>query len=187
MSTYSYIVTSQKPTSVSHSIVCNFTSSQDSNLILSRGNHLEVHTLREDGLQSILDTTLFGTINSIDYFRPNNSNQDLLFVLTEKKHFCIYGFDSLTQKLVAKAAGNVKDRLGREIESGQRGFVDPDYRVIGMLIYECQLKVLPIESSGVKDSFNLHFDETRILDIVFLYGCAKPTVWYNNNNNYYYY
>jgi DNA damage-binding protein 1 len=138
---YSYVVTSQKPTAVFHSLVCSFTSSVDRNLVIARGNHIEIHTFREDGLSAEFDVPLFGKIASLDSYRPHNLDQDLIFILTEKKHFCILGYDAATKKLVTRASGNVKDRVGRDIESGQRAFIDPDNRVIGMLLYEGLLKV----------------------------------------------
>lgn len=36
--------------------------------------------------------------------------------------------------------------------------------------------MVPIDSSGLKDAFNLTLEETRVFDIKFLHGCAKPTV-----------
>ena len=138
---YSYIVNSQKPTAVQHTVVCSFTSPHETNLILARGNHLEIQTLREDGLAPILDVALFGKITSLDFYRPVNSSQDVLFILTEKKHYSVIGYDSLSKKLVTRALGNVKDRVGRDIETGQRGFIDPDSRMIAMLLYDGLLKV----------------------------------------------
>jgi DNA damage-binding protein 1 len=138
---YSYIVNSQKPTAVQHTVVCSFTSPLETNLILARGNHLEIQTLKEDGLAPILDVALFGKITSLDFYRPVNSNQDVLFILTEKKHYSVIGYDSLNKKLVTRALGNVKDRVGRDIETGQRAFIDPDSRMIAMLLYDGLLKV----------------------------------------------
>ena len=139
---YSYVVNSQKPTAVQHTIVCNFTSPTDRNLIIAKGNHLEIQTLAEDGLTPILDVGLFGKITALDFYRPANTHQDVIFVLTEKKHFSVIGFDSINKKLVTRAAGNVKDRVGRDIESGQRGFIDPNNSMIAMLLYEGLLKVI---------------------------------------------
>jgi len=81
----------------------------------------------------------------------------------------------------------------REIDIGQRLFVDPDDRLIGMLLYDGQLKVrnlyklmvvtvliflqaIPIEANGLRDPFNLSLDETKIIDIKFLYNCLRPTL-----------
>ena len=138
---YSYVVNSHKPTAVNHAIVCNFTSPTDRNLIITKGNHIEIQTLAEDGLCPILDVGLFGRITALDFYRPKNSTQDVIFILTEKKHFSVIGFDPVNKKLITHAAGNVKDRVGRDIVSGQKGFIDPNHSMIAMLLYEGLLKV----------------------------------------------
>ena len=197
---YSYVVNSQKPTAVQHAVVCSFTSPDDTNLIIAKGNHLEIQTLKEDGLDPILDVALFGKITALDFYRPANTKQDILFVLTEKKHFSVIGYDAINKKFITRAIGNVKDRVGRDIESGQRGFIDPENKMIAMLLYDGLLKVsvnsqravlivesqfdfiwrvlqiIPIEGASLKDAFNLRLDMLRLIDIKFLYGCARPTV-----------
>ena len=174
--TYSYLVTTQKPTAVQHAVVCNFTSATERNLILVKSNRIEIHTLMPEGLMPILDTPLNGRIVSIDYYRPTISSQDVLFLLLESKQFCILGFDPSTKTIINRARGNVRDKAGRDIETGPRGFVDPDGRVIGMHLYEGLLKVVPIESSSLREAYNVRLEELRLLDIVFLHGCAKPTL-----------
>lgn len=138
---YSYIVNSQKPTAVNHTVVCNFTSPLDTNLIIAKGNHLEIQTLKEDGLAPILDVALFGKITALDFYRPANCSQDVIFVLVEKKQFSVIGYDTEKKALVTRANGNLKDRIGRESGSGYRGFIDPDNRMIAMFLYDGLLKV----------------------------------------------
>ena len=138
---YSYVVTSQKPTAVQHSIICNFTSPTDINLIIAKGNHLEVHTLDKDILIPVQNVALFGKIASLQFYRPPSSQQDVVFVLTERKHFCILGYDTEKKVFISKATGNAKDRVGRDLERGLSAVIDPDNRVIGMLLYEGLLKV----------------------------------------------
>lgn len=138
---YLYAVTSQRPTATNFSIVCNFTSPTDRNLVLARGNYLEIHVLREHGLSPVLDVPMFGRIKALDFYRPVNGTQDLLFVLIERKKFCILAYDASKNELVTKSIGNVKDRIGRDIEMGQRAFLDPDSRMIGMMLYDGLIKV----------------------------------------------
>jgi DNA damage-binding protein 1 len=143
---YSYVVNSQKPTAVHHTVVCSFTSPSDTNLIIAKGNHLEVQTLKEDCLAPVLDVALFGKITALDFYRPANSTQDVIFILTEKKNFSVIGYDTINKKLITRAIGNVKDRVGRDIETGQRGFIDPDHRMIAMLLYDGLLKVTTLST-----------------------------------------
>lgn len=139
---YSYVVTSQKATAVNHAIVCNFTSSDNKNLILAKGNYLLVYAIKNGTTELVLECPLFGKIKCLEYYRPSTATTDSLFVLTERKSFCVLGYDQLTNKLITRAVGNVRDRAGRDVEIGQRGLVDPDFRMIGMMLYEGHLKVM---------------------------------------------
>jgi hypothetical protein len=107
---------------------------------------------------SLFDLPVYGKIISVDFYRPPSSSPnnnligggnseaplDYLFLLTQSRMFCILKFDAATQKVVTKTMGHVKERIGREMERGQRGFFDPDSRVIAMHLYEGLLKVSTI-------------------------------------------
>ena len=138
---YTYVASSQKPTAVNHSLVCNFVSPDEKNLILVRSNHIEIHTLKESELAGLLDVSLYGNVLSIAAYRHSTLNVDVLFVLTDKRHFCVLGYDADNRKIITRAVGSIKERVGKELECGQRGIIDPDNRMIGMLVYEGLLKV----------------------------------------------
>lgn len=179
-----YVVTAQPATSIIGSIVCNFTSPNSRDLIITKGNHLEVHCLSasSDGktpvLHHFIDATMHGKIVSIDKYTPqNNSQQDSLFILTERKNFCILSYDNSTKKLITNCNGNVKDRIGREIETGICGLLDNQHNIIAMMVYEGLIKIFPIDpiTNVIKESYNLRLEEIRYLDVKFLYGYSKPT------------
>ena len=44
-------------------------------------------------------------------------------------------------ELVTRASGDVKDRVGRPVENGQIGIVDPWCRMIGLHLYDGLFKV----------------------------------------------
>lgn len=142
---FSYVVTSQKPTAVNFSVVCSFTSPDERNLIVARGNYLSVYSIFDNGISMSLETPLFGRIKCLETYRPSSSATDVLFILTERKSFFVVGYDSQNQKLVTRAVGNVKDRAGRDVEIGQRGLIDPDFRMIGMILYEGHIKVISFQ------------------------------------------
>jgi DNA damage-binding protein 1 len=143
---YLYAVTSQKATAVNFSVVCNFCSPNEKNLILAKNNHLEIYNLKENGLALITDVTLFGSIKALEFYRPTGVSQDVLFVLTERKKIAILAYDSVQKKIITKSMGNVKDRIGRDAEMGQRGFIDPEGKMIGMILYDGLLKVCALVS-----------------------------------------
>lgn len=173
---YLYIATSQKPTSVTASVECNFTGPFDQNLIVARGNNLEIQTLRADGLFLEKSISLFGRVACIESYRLNGASQDLLFILTQKKHYCVLGWDSASSSPIVRIAGNLKDRFGKDCEMGYRVFIDPDNRMIGILIHEGQLKIFPMDNGALRDPFDVRLDVLRPLDIKFLAGFSRPTI-----------
>jgi DNA damage-binding protein 1 len=106
------------------------------------GTHLEISTLREDGAL-VLEKTfgLYGRIACLEYYRPASLTQDVLFIFTDKKHFSVLGWDNDGKKIVVRATGNLRDRSGKDIDGGPRVLMEPSNRMIGVLVYNGQLKV----------------------------------------------
>ena len=171
---YTYAVTSQRATAVHFAKVCYLTSSEDKNLVLAKGNRIEVHKYTVEGLQLETEFPLYGRIASLGCYRPHGQLLDVLFVLTEKKQFTVLGYDTETKEFNAKFSGSLKDKLGHDRDSGIKGILGPENRMVGMLLCEGMIKIIPIEQSGMKESFNSRLEISRILDCVFLHGQAKP-------------
>lgn len=122
-SQYNYVVTAQKSTLVSHSLVGKFTSPTDLNLIIAKGSRLEVHTSTPDGLEPVLETSLNGTIEAMKLVRPKvwncelqycsvlsvvqGNKQDSIAIITTRKQFCTLSYDAERGALVTEMAGRV--------------------------------------------------------------------------------
>ena len=65
-----YVVTAQKPTKVTHSVVGHFTGPDDLNLIVARGTRFELHVATEEGLSPVFDVPVHGRIATMELFRP---------------------------------------------------------------------------------------------------------------------
>ncbi|XP_058071572.1 DNA damage-binding protein 1 isoform X2 [Magnolia sinica] len=177
MSVWNYVVTAHKPTNVTHSCVGNFTSPQELNLIIAKCTRIEIHLLTPQGLQPMLDVPIYGRIATLELFRPHGEAQDFLFIATERYKFCVLQWDAETSELITRAMGDVSDRIGRPTDNGQIGIIDPDCRLIGLHLYDGLFKVIPFDNKGqLKEAFNIRLEELQVLDIKFLYGCAKPTI-----------
>ncbi|CAN0877348.1 DNA damage-binding protein 1a [Linum grandiflorum] len=177
MSIWNYVVTAHKPTNVTHSCVGNFTSPQELNLIIAKCTRIEIHLLTPQGLQPLLDVPIYGRIATLELFRPHGEAQDFLFIATERYKFCVLQWDSEASELVTRAMGDVSDRIGRPTDNAQIGIIDPDCRLIGLHLYDGLFKVIPFDNKGqLKEAFNIRLEELQVLDIKFLYGCAKPTI-----------
>lgn len=182
-SVYNYVVTAHKPTAVNLSVVGNFTSPTDINLIVAKSTRIEIHTLTVDGLQGVLDVPIYGRIASLELFRPKGEPKDLLFLHTERYKFCVLEYvppkgdsDNDKGELKARANGDVQDKIGRPADFGQLGLIDPECRMIGLHLYDGLFKVLPLNGTTIEEAFNVRLEELSVLDMVFLTGCQKPTV-----------
>eukprot|EP00743_Colponemidia_sp_Colp-15_P005247 GILK01005646.1.p1 GENE.GILK01005646.1~~GILK01005646.1.p1 ORF type:complete len:1143 (+),score=205.41 GILK01005646.1:93-3431(+) len=177
MSQWNYVVTAQKPTSVSHSLTGNFTGPNELNLIIAKSTRIEIYRMGPEGLQPILDVGIYGRISTLRLFRPEGEPQDLLFVSTERYKFCVLAYDSRSGEIITRANGDVQDRIGRPSENGQIGIIDPQCRLFGLHLYDGLFKVIPVDAKNqLKEAFNIRLEELMVLDIVFLHGCAKPTI-----------
>lgn len=170
-------MTAHKPTNVTHSCVGNFTNPHDINLIIAKCTRIEIHILAPQGLQPMLDVPIYGRIATLELFRPHGEAQDYLFISTERYKFCVLQWDAESGELITRAMGDVSDRIGRPTDNGQIGIIDPDCRLIGLHLYDGLFKVIPFDNKGqLKEAFNIRLEELQVLDIKFLYGCAKPTI-----------
>jgi DNA damage-binding protein 1 len=142
---HSYAVSTLEATAVTFSVVCRLsataTESEKSNLVLAKGNLLEIYSFSEDGLVKLLSTPLFGRITALETYQPGDLTYDVLFILTERKHFSILCYDGATNSLVTRAKGSLRDPVGRSLEQGQRGIIDPEGRMVGMMLDDGLLKV----------------------------------------------
>ena len=67
---HNYIVTAQEATGINASVTGNFTGPNDLNLIIAKNNKLEVHLVTPSGLESKLDSNIYGRISALQLFRP---------------------------------------------------------------------------------------------------------------------
>lgn len=171
------MVSAQKPTAITHAVTGNFTGPDDLNLIVAKTTRIEIHLLTSDGLKPLLDVNIYGRIATMSLFRASKQKQDFLFISTERYDIMVIRYNSSTGEIITEASGNVSERVGRPVDSGQITMVDPDSRLIFLHIYTGHLKCIPIdENSNLKEAFNIRIEELQILDITYLSGCLKPTI-----------
>ncbi|XP_025085056.1 DNA damage-binding protein 1-like [Pomacea canaliculata] len=176
---YNYVVTAHKPTAVNACVTGNFTSPDDLNLIIAKNTRMEIYSVTPEGLRPVKEVGIYGRIAVMELFRPQGENKDLLFVLTARYNAMIleYQQDGETTEIIARAHGNVQDRIGRPSETGIIGIIDPQCRVIGLRLYDGLFKVIPLERENKElKAFNIRLEELMVIDMQFLHGCATPTV-----------
>ena len=177
MAMWNYVVTAHKPSNVNLCVTGNFTAPNEQNLIVAKCNRLVIYKLTADGLHPVMDTPIYGRIANIELFRMNGAEKDFLFLSTERFKFCVLEYDMISGELITKAMGDVSDRIGNRVDSGQITRIDPERRMIGLHIYDGFFKVIPFDTKGaLKEAFNIRLEELQVLDLQFLYGCTVPTI-----------
>ena len=111
---YNYIGIIHKPTAVSHSLKCNFTSKTNDNLILIKNNIIEIYNLTKNGLEPNPYLNIFGKIIIVENIPCNKQNKDNLFILTEDLDYRIISYNN--NKIENLIKGNIKEDLGKKNE-----------------------------------------------------------------------
>jgi DNA damage-binding protein 1 len=179
MSNCSYLVTAQHATAVSHCDTGNFTSAEDLNLLIARGNRIEIMLVTPEGLRSVKEIEIYGTVEVMKLYKPYGSEQARLFVLTAKYNAMILEVEGKGSdiEILTKAYGDVRDKIGKKSETGILAAVDPEARVIGLRLYDSLFKVIPLDRGQTElKAFNIRIEEIMIHDIQFLHGCQHPTI-----------
>jgi len=194
---FNYVVTAHKPTAVSYSCVGHFTHLERQNLIVARSNRIEIYLLTEEGLEPVLETTVYGRIAMLKLCegRKNGDRENIpgrLVVVTEDRYsLAVLSYDAATNTLRTVSSGDVSDLTGRPVEHGMLGDIDRNARVIALHIYDGLIKFIPFDENGnLLQAFNANLNELKVLDFVFLpstssstSGIAIDASEYGNNNN----
>jgi len=163
---YSYVVTANPPTAVTHVLTASLSGPRGValNVIVAKATRLEVHLVTPEGLVLLLDVPINGRIAELHAFRPSGCACDRLFLLTEARQFAILSYESgggggggggggaaadaaeggggsAAGELVTHAHGDLSDRIGRACDSGPWALVEPTCRAIACHIYDGLLKV----------------------------------------------
>ena len=184
MAEFNYVVTAQRPTAVTSSVVGCFTGKKQRNLIVAKCTRLEVYLLAPEGLQLVLDVDVYGRIAAMGLFSPpnrkmvhkgtgtENTGKQMLYILTEHYKLSVVKYDEDTGELVTVAKGTVEDSIGRQSDSGQIGILDPLNRCIALSLYDGMLKLIPIlySTGHLGEAYNVRLQEFQIIDVKFLYG-----------------
>ena len=99
-----YVVTCQKATAVTAAFTARFTSAEATNLVVVKGNHVEVHECTADGLSLLLDVPIYGDIADVRTVRPPGEARDLLLVLTDDRfQGALLAYDAETGTVATRA------------------------------------------------------------------------------------
>eukprot|EP01084_Bolivina_argentea_P287632 493560_1 len=183
---HNYLVTAQPATVVSNSHCGYFNSESELNTILIKGNHIEIYSCTsDDGFQKINELPFYGRIIQSLLFRPPKCTTDHLFLLTQSFSFCIIGCDPLTNQIITKATGQLKEE-NASIKTSSQSLISIDQSQTNIIIhiYKGEIILIQLDLYGklkqhtAAEKIIIH--ELEILSFTFLYG-KKPQL--NDTNN----
>ena len=120
---HNYVVTAQHATAVDACDTGNFTSSSDLNLLIARNTKIEIMSVTPEGLRSIREFNINGSVEVMKLFRPAGAEKDRLFITTKRQQAMILEVQSTPAgdindfEIVTKAYGDVRDKIGKYLFS----------------------------------------------------------------------
>ena len=115
---HNYVVTAQHATAVDACDTGNFTDSNDLNLLIARNTKIEIMSVTPEGLRSIREFNINGSVEVMKLFRPAGAKKDRLFITTKRQQAMILEVQSSAGdindfEIVTKAYGDVRDKIGK--------------------------------------------------------------------------
>ncbi|KAI8324485.1 hypothetical protein GQ54DRAFT_296163 [Martensiomyces pterosporus] len=156
---YQYIVTAHKASSVTASISGPFIAPHETNLVVAKGNRLEIHTLTPQGLRLVTEQQLYGRIVSLHFFHPKDRLTGLILATSDKYQFTVLSWDAASQSLVTESAGETVEKTGRPTTESSLVAIDPLCRMVMMYSYQGIVHLFPMADAqgtgGVDDIADL--------------------------------
>ena len=114
---HNYVVTAQHATAVDACDTGNFTSATDLNLLIARNTKIEIMAVTPEGLRSIREFNINGSVEVMKLFRPAGAKKDRLFITTKRHQAMILEVQTSVGdindfEIVTKAYGDVRDKIG---------------------------------------------------------------------------
>ena len=111
-----YLVTSHHSTAVDACDTGNFTSSSDLNLVIARNTKIEIMAVTPEGLRSIREFNINGSVEVMKLFRPVGAEKDRLFIITKRQQAMILEAQTTAEsisyfEIVTKAHGDLSKSL----------------------------------------------------------------------------
>lgn len=143
-------------TSIESCITANFTSTNATNVILNKGDHLDIYDLqqRQNRLTFVLRIPLFGRPEAIAAFRPHKTEPDhLALVLRRGRHLAVVKHDAEVDNAHTCGQHVLLSPEDPAAALGPSGFrpqiaVDPDNRCLAARILPDRVVVFPISGDG---------------------------------------
>ena len=130
------------------------------------------------GLSLVKELPIYGRVAALSCFLPTRSSSlHRLLVSTEAQQLFVLGTDPVTHHFVTHAAVDLTHRVGQLSDHGHSLLVSPQQNLIVAHMYEGVLSCIPVDAKGaLGEVVDVRVEESRVLDVVFLHGHARPTL-----------
>jgi len=184
MSTYNYVVSASRETTVSHCVSGAFTGEDSFDVICSKGSRVEIRTLRDERLEVVATVPVFGRVAALKLIRPMQDGQsrDWLFVLTLRMKFFVLAFEN--GKVVHRGHGSLGEQVSRPVEVPLVA-VDPKCRFVVAHVLTGLLSIIPFDSrtGAVKEVSLASLEDLKVLDMVFSAASGKSLLCVLSEDN----
>jgi DNA damage-binding protein 1 len=159
---FNYIGILNKSSTVSHSITCNFLNTQSKlNLVLAKGNIIEIYDITKEGLESIPYLNIYGNIILLE--KIQEANNDNIFVLTDDLEFMILTYNKTKNEVVCIEKANIKEDIGNRHEGILYAFDHNSFDFVILSAYKNIFKVVMLRNRSKVADYSIRYDYDEAL------------------------
>ncbi|KAJ2866660.1 DNA damage-binding protein 1a [Coemansia aciculifera] len=143
---YQYIVSAHKASSVTSSVNGPFRTPNETNLLVAKGNRLEIFTTTTC-LQLVGEYSFHGQISSLHIFHPEDRLTCLVLVVSgeaSRNKFAVLSWDATEQTILTESSGEIIEHTGRPTTESKLVAVDYEARVIVVYAYQGIVHLFPL-------------------------------------------
>jgi hypothetical protein len=161
---YNYIGILNKSSAVTKAVTCNFLNREKPNLILAKGNIIEIYNINNDGLESTPYLNVYGKIILLEKIPAeisstynNTISGDNLFILTEDLDFAIISYNKSRNEIVNIDKGSVKEDIGKRQEKVHAVF-EANFEYVVISAYKNIFKIVFLKNRNKNEDFSIRYE-----------------------------
>ncbi|CAF0930077.1 unnamed protein product [Brachionus calyciflorus] len=175
-----YMVSAQKPTAVTHSVLGRVTSPTDLNLIICKNSLIEIYKATAEGLKFLKQIAIWGVVDTLNTYRGKHDKKDNLLVITAKYDIIVLTCEmnqNGTLEVVTKSHGCVKDTIPRQSSTHMITIVDNTRNLVAIKCYDGILKTFSLNSDNKQLNLSsLRMIDLNVIDLIFLKNESDSSV-----------
>ncbi|KAJ2440892.1 hypothetical protein GGF42_007475, partial [Coemansia sp. RSA 2424] len=167
---YQYIVSAHKASSVTASVSGRFRTPDETNLLVGKGNRLELFTWTtqensSSSLQLVGEYSFNGQITSLHILHPSDRLTCLCLVFSgtaaQTNKFAVLSWDAATQSMMTESSGHLIEHTGRPTTESKLVAVDCEARAVIVYAYQGIVHIFPLVGTASHSSWRSLLKATR--------------------------